>query len=326
MNVLVTGANGLLGHHVVMELLKNQHVVHILVRSKQKIYFDLNSITLFEGDFTDTECLTRAAVGCEAIIHIAAVTDTRLLHADDYRTVNVKGVAQIIQVANKSDIRKIVYISSANTVGYGTEQQLADERFTIQYPFTESFYAQSKSEAEKIVIEASQKPEQHNVIINPTFMLGAYDTKPGSGKLLLIGYKQKVLFIPKGGKNFVDVRKVAIAACNALTLGRNGERYLASGINLSFKEYYTLQKQVGNYSQKIFVLPDFLLVLIGVTGDVLRKAGIKTEVCSMNLRQLMIHEYYSNKKAKTELNLPDTNLKVVIKETIDWFTMMKYIK
>jgi len=150
-------------------------------------------------------------------------------------------------------------------------------------------------------------------------MLGEYDTKPGSGKLLLIGYKRKLMFIPKGGKNFVAAHDVAIAVCNALTMGRNGERYLASGINLSFKEYYTLQKQVGEYEQKIIEIPDFLLKFIGKTGDIIRKFGIKTDLCSMNIRQLLIREYYSNHKAKTELKIPETELKGSIKEAIEWF-------
>jgi len=315
----VTGANGLLGHHVVMELLNRQHTVHIIVRSRQRIYFDISSTKVFEGNFTDYTCLSGAAQGCDAIIHIAAVTAVDFIRLEDYRAINVAGVATIIQVANELDITRMVYISSANTVGFGNEQRAGDERLTIQFPFTESFYAQSKAEAEQLMIEASRKPDQHVVIINPSFMLGAYDTKPGSGKLLLMGYKQSLMFIPKGGKNFVPVHDVAIAACNALTLGRNGERYLASGTNLSFKEYYTLQKQVGNYRQHIIELPGFLLLLMGIAGDFIRRLGIRTGLCTMNLRQLMIREYYSNHKAVTELNLPQSDIKTAVSEAIDWF-------
>jgi len=47
--------------------------------------------------------------------------------------------------------------------------------------------------------------------------------------------------------------------------------------------------------------------------------GITTELCSMNLRQLIIREFYSNAKAKSELKLPQTDLKIAIKEAIDWF-------
>src|ERR1035437_5741387 len=319
MNVLVTGANGLLGHHVVMELLKKRHTVRIIVRSIENIYFDLNLIKVFTGSFTDYDCLKSAASGADAIIHIAAVTETNLLHYENYQKINTEGTAQINRIANELTINRIVYISTANTIGYGTEQQPADECFKIEYPFTASFYAQSKSASEILIAEVSRKANQHSIIINPTFMLGEYDTKPGSGKLLLMGYKRKLMFIPKGGKNFVAAHNVAVAVCNALTMGRNGERYLASGINLSFKEYYTLQKQVGKYDQKIIEIPDFLLKFIGKTGDIIRKFGIKTDLCSMNIRQLLIREYYSNHKAKTELKLPETELKRSIKEAIEWF-------
>jgi nucleoside-diphosphate-sugar epimerase len=319
MNVLVTGSNGFLGHHVVMELLKRQHHANLIVRNKQKISFDLGSVTLFEGNFTDYTDLRQAASGCDAIIHIAADTATNLLHLEDYQTINVTGTAQVIQVAKELNIRNIVYISSSNTVGYGAEQLPGDERLAIQYPFTTSFYAQSKAESEELMKEASKEPGQHVVIINPSFMIGSNDSKPGSGKLILMGYKRRLMFTPKGGKNFVPVSNVAVVACNAITMGRNGERYLASGINLTFKEFYSLQKQEGNYKQLIIGIPDFLLLIVGILGDLIRKSGIKTDLCTMNLRQLMIRENYNNQKAKTELDLPESDIPVAVKEAIDWF-------
>ena len=319
MKILVTGANGLLGHRVVMELLKRNISVKIIVRSTRNIYFDLSLVEIFEGNFSNYKQLKAAAEGCDAIIHIAAVTATDLIHYEDYRKINVEGVAQILKVADEIDIKNLVYVSSSNTIGFGTEQQLADERFDIQNPFSKSFYAQSKVESEKLVVETSGKENRHFVIINPTFMIGAYDPKPSSGKLMLMGYKRWLMFTPKGGKNFVPVQDVAVAVCNALTQGKNGERYLASGVNLSFKEFYNLQKKIVGYKQYTIEIPDSLLFLIGKMGDLLRKMGIKTEICSMNLNQLKIREYYSNKKAKTDLNLPETDLKIAIKEAIDWF-------
>jgi len=325
MNVLVTGANGLLGHHVVMELLKKQHAVHSIVRSRQHIHFDASRVTLFEGNFTEYQSLYRAAQGCEAIIHIAAVTQTDLLHPEEYNTVNVDGVAQVLKVASDLNIHRIVYISSSNTIGFGSEQQPADECFTIEYPFTDSFYAQSKVKAEQIMREASTRANQHCIIINPTFILGDYDSKPSSGKLLIMGYKRKIMLIPGGGKNFVSVRSVAIAVCNALILGQNGERYLASGVNMSFREYYTLLQQVGGYRQLLIELPDVVLNVIGKVGDAVRRFGIRTDLCTMNLRQLMIREYYSNTKASTTLKLPQTDVKITVKQAIDWFKKQNVI-
>jgi len=319
MKVLVTGANGLLGHHVVFELLKRNFSVRIIVRNLKNIYFDLNLVEVFDGDFSIYENLKIAAQNCDAIIHIAAITATNLLQYDEYKRINVDATAMLIKVANELNINRIIYISSSNTIGYGSENALGDERFDIHYPFTNSFYARSKVESEKLIIKASKTGDKHFIIINPTFMIGTFDTKPTSGKLMLMGYKKRILFLPKGGKSFVSTNAVASSICNALTQGKNGERYLASGLNLSFKEFYKIQKTVCNYKQMNILLPNFLLVFIGKVGDLFRKTGIKTDICSMNISQLLIQEYYSNQKATKELNLPQTDLKIAIKEAIEWF-------
>ena len=319
MKVLVTGANGLLGHQVVFILQKMNLEVNIIVRSTKNIHFDIKSVEVFEGNFNHYQTLKTAAEGCDAIIHIAAVTATDLLLYEDYSQINVDASAQLIRVANELNINKLLYVSTANTIGFGAEYKLATENDLIQFPFSESFYAQSKAEAEKLFVEASLLPNRHVIIINPTFMIGAYDAKPSSGKLMLMGYRKPLMFTPKGGKNFVPVSDVATAICNALTHGRNGQRYLAAGKNLSFKEFYTLQKQMGNYKQTVIQLPDFLLLVIGKIGDLVRKCGAKTELCSMNLRQLIVREYYSNEKAKAELFMPQTDLGIAISEAICWF-------
>jgi Nucleoside-diphosphate-sugar epimerases len=323
MKVLVTGANGLLGHHVVFQLLEMKYEVNIIVRSKKKIFFDLNRVDVIEGNFYSYETLKMAAKDCDAIIHIAAVTATNLLHYEDYRKINVDASAQIIQIANELKINRMVFVSSANTIGYGTKNQFANESFAIQYPFSESFYARSKAEAEQLFTEASLLPDRHVIIINPTFMIGAFDTRPSSGKLMLMGFKKPIMFTPGGGKNFVAADAVARTVCNALLQGKNGERYLASGENLSFSEFYTLQKEIAGYRQFIIQIPDFLLIIIGKAGDIFRRLGIKTEISSMNLRQLIIREYYSNEKAKDALSLPATDLKASISKALAWFTEQK---
>jgi nucleoside-diphosphate-sugar epimerase len=319
MRVLVTGANGLLGHHVVFELLKNKHDVHIIVRSTRNIHFETHSVIVFEGNFSHYETLKNAAVGCDAIIHIAAVTATDLLHYEDYSKINVDASAQIIKVANELNIKRMVFVSTTNTIGFGTANELADESAAIEYPFSKSFYAQSKSEAEQLFVEASLLPDRHVIIIHPSFLIGAYDTKPSSGKLMLMAYKKRLMFAPRGGKNFVAASDVASAVCNALTQGKNGQRYLATGINLSFRQFYELQKHAASYKQMLIGIPEFLLIMIGYTGDLLRKVGIKTEMCSMNLRQLMVREYYSNAKAKAELSMPETEIDQAINEALEWF-------
>ncbi len=84
MKFLVTGANGLLGHNVVSELLKRHYQVRIIVRSSQNIYFDLSAVEVFFGNFSVHQTLKEAADGCDAILHIAAVTSINIICYEDY--------------------------------------------------------------------------------------------------------------------------------------------------------------------------------------------------------------------------------------------------
>lgn len=122
------------------------------------------------------------------------------------------------------------------------------------------------------------------------------------------------------------VKDVAIACCNALTMGKSGERYLTSGVNLSFKEYFKIQQKVGAYKQKIIIVPAFLLRIIALSGDLLRIFKLKVSFCSRNINQLLIREYYTNSRAKTDLLLPETPLDLAIGEALNWFVKAGYIK
>jgi len=324
MKILVTGANGLLGHHVVMELINRGHEIRIIVRSTQKIDFELSWVEVVTGNFTDKETIYQAAKNCDAIIHIAATTDTDLLNYREYQLINVDATKQLIDVATALSIRNMVFVSTANTIGYGNKKNPADERSPIQHPFIKSDYAKSKLEAEMLFADYAKN--NHAIIINPTFMLGSHDTKPNSGKLVIMGYKKRFLFLPDGGKNFIHVKDVAVACCNALTMGKSGERYLAAGVNLSFKKYFKLQRRVGEYKQKIMIVPTFFLKMIAFLGDMLRFFNIKASFCSRNINQLLIREYYTNVKARNDLLLPEFPLESAIKDALNWFIKVDYIK
>ena len=91
------------------------------------------------------------------------------------------------------------------------------------------------------------------------------------------------------------------AAANALTMGTSGERYLLTGEEMSLRDFYALQADTCGYSQRILVLPDWLVALAGRVGDLLRWMGIRTQLSTRNVRQLMVMEYYSSSKAQREL-------------------------
>lgn len=324
MIVLLLGGNGLLGHNVLNQLLQQGHEVHALLRNPAALLLDKfhnkENLKIFQGSILDDNDLEKAADGCDGIINCAGVTDMSLLRYDDYLPVNKDVCRRLISLMERLQISKLVHTSTANTIGYGRPGQKADEHADMQSPFAESFYAQSKREGELLLQEAARiHRDWHIVIVNPGFMVGAYDTKPSSGALLLAGYRKPVMFAPKGGKSFVHVADAAVAIVNGLTRGQHGDRYLLTGENLSLKEFYLLQKEVCDYGQLLVSVPNWLLGVAGFFGDIVRMLGVRTQVSTRNVRQLMAEEYYDNTHACSDLAMPKTLVKFAIEDFFKWY-------
>ncbi|HEY9222514.1 MAG TPA: NAD-dependent epimerase/dehydratase family protein [Lutibacter sp.] len=98
-----------------------------------------------------------------------------------------------------------------------------------------SLYTKSKLEAENYLLQNTDKIEI--IVINPSFMLGAYDSKPSSGKIILMARKKKIIFYPSGGKNFVHVKDASAGIISCLEKGKNGEKYFIANKNLTYAEF-----------------------------------------------------------------------------------------
>ena len=321
MRVLLLGASGLLGHNVLRRLLDEGHAVRVLVRRPDAVQLRGGTWETVTGSLTDFATLLGVAADCDAIVNCAGVTDMSLLHREDYRAVNTMLCAKLLEVMKRLGIRTLVHASTVNTIGYGTADRPADEREPMRAPFTESYYAESKREGEWLLTEwARRNPEWHVVVVNPGYMIGPMDVKPSSGRLLLAGYRRPLMFAPRGGKAFVDVRDVAAAMTAALTRGVNGERYIAVNSREchTIKELYECQARVMGYRQRVVELPDGLLAVAGRVGDVLRRCGVRTELSTRNVRQLMVREYYDNSHAVSDLSMPQTPLEQSIRDFYEW--------
>ena len=194
----------------------------------------------------------------------------------------------------------------------------------MQPPFKGSFYADSKAEGERIILSAATG-RRHVIVVNPGYMLGPYDVKPSSGQMLLAAFRKPLMVAPKGGKAFVHVDDVAQAMVAALTQGTNGSRYIVVNDKgmLMIKQLYELQAHVCGYRQKVLTCPDFVLEATGKVGDLLRWMGVKTQVSSRNIKQLLVREYFDNHHALCDLQLNPTSIEQSIK---DFYEYRKKVK
>ncbi|MBP5527681.1 MAG: NAD-dependent epimerase/dehydratase family protein [Bacteroidales bacterium] len=321
MKVLLLGATGLLGHNVLQRLTATGHQVVAVVRRRGALHIETPDTKVIEGDITNPDTVVAAAEGCDAIVNCAGVTDMSLLHQKDYAAVNVNLCHTLVTAMNTHGIRRLVHASTVNTIGYGSADHPADEQEAVKPPFDSSYYAISKRQGEEILLKAAAaKPDWHVVVVNPGYMIGPMDVKPSSGRMLLLAYRKSLMFAPRGGKSFVDVRDVAAAMVNALTMGQNGQRYIAVSTHghLTIKELYQLQARVMGYRQRVVTVSNGLLLAAGKAGDVVRSLGIRTELSSCNVRQLMVQEYYDNGHAVAELAMPETDIEQSIRDFHSW--------
>ena len=321
MKVLLLGASGLLGHNVLQRLVAEGHQVRALVRRADSICLIPCDVDIRIGSPLDQATLAAAAEGCDAVVNCTGITDMSLLHREDYMPVNRDLCRMLVGLLETHGISILVHTSSVNTIGHGSPARSADEDEPMRPPFTDSWYADSKLQGERIVLDAArQHPARHIIVVNAGFMVGPWDVKPSSGRLLLAGYRRRLMVAPSGGKSFVYVGDVAQAIVNALTMGRSGQRYIAVNSTEchSIKDLYRMQAQVMGYRQKVLVLPDLLLQVAGSMGDALRALGIRTELSTRNVRQLMVGEYYTADRAVADLHMPQTPLPEAIRQFHRW--------
>ncbi len=150
-------------------------------------------------------------------------------------------------------------------------------------------------------------------------MLGAFDTKPSSGRIILMGLHKKIIFYPPGGKNFVYVQDVAQTIIKAIMYGKNGEKYIACNANMSYKDFFQMLNKINHQNPVMIKVPGFLLSTAGIIGDFLRLLNVKTDLCSVNMQSLCIENYYTNQKSVTELQVEYQPIEKAIQEASDYF-------
>jgi nucleoside-diphosphate-sugar epimerase len=318
--VFVTGANSLLGTNLIHHLLDRGYLVKGLIRDKSRYKGKVSTnLQWIVGDlFND---FTRELEDVDYVVHIAAITCQNMLYYTDYLKVNVHATAQLYHAAARCHVKKFVFVSTANTVGYGTLDHPGSEIIPIRAPFNHSLYAKSKKEAEEYLL--SQKTRMETVIVNPTFMLGAYDTKPSSGKIILLGWRRKVIFYPPGGKNFVHVEDVAEGIIKCLEKGQNGEKYILAGDNLSYQDFFRKLNVAANQNPVMIKIPPFILRGTGRMGELLRRIGIQSNLSLANMRILCISNFYTSQKSVTELGMHYRPIDLAITDALIYFSKVK---
>lgn len=234
--VLLTGASGFLGIHVLQRLLEEGHSVRAFVRAPTKLRDHLRllgvdpddqALEIATGDMTDRAAVKEAAAGCGGAIHAAATFSYRRRDAERMLRENTVGTSTVLDAAIDAGCTGIVHVSSIAALlrpGATLDHQ-------SPLGLTLGPYTHSKMESERAARER-QGAGAPVAIVNPGAILGPHDPYLGeSNEVVRDILRGRLPTWPRGGMQWVDVRDTAEVVVAAL--GRPGRRYLVPGTTVT---------------------------------------------------------------------------------------------
>jgi dihydroflavonol-4-reductase len=225
--ILVTGATGFLGRHVVAALAGRP--VRALVRQPTSSL----PVEQVVGDVLDPASLAEAARGAEVVVHLAGLVSRDPDDAGALMRLHVDGTRNVLAAAH--DAERVIVASSSGTTAVSREPEPipTEERpHAIELVRGWPYYL-SKIYQEQVAME-----DPRAVLLLPSLLLGPGDDRGSSTDDVLRFLRRKLPYLPTGGVSFVDVRDAAAATVAAIDRGRSGERYFLGGPNWTFDTFF----------------------------------------------------------------------------------------
>ncbi len=261
--ILVTGATGFLGQHVVAALREQGREVVALVRTPDSV--DARRVaklgaTLVRGDVLDGDSVEAALQqnpGCEAVLHCAGKVSRDGADAIAMTKVNVGGVETTLAACKRAGVRRAVVASTSGTIGVGTDPDfVADENSPPPLEIINKWpYYRSKYYGEQIAL-GQNADDFEVVIVNPALLLGPGDHHGSSTEDVRRALEQRMPLVPSGGYAFVDARDAAAGMLLALDKGQPGKRYLLVSCNCPIRTFFSRVARVAGLDGPVFALPD----------------------------------------------------------------------
>jgi dihydroflavonol-4-reductase len=246
--VLVTGASGFLGGHLVKRLSLDGCSIRALYHRTPPSH-ELTShvgVEWMQVDLLDVYQLEDALAGISHVYHCAAIIS---FHQVDHAAMlhfNVEATANVVNASLNAGVEKLVYVSSIAAIGTGANQgsKMTNEDEPWGEAEYKTAYGLSKHLAE-IEVWRGYGEGLSTVIVNPGVILGEGDWTKGSSELMTIAWDQ-FPFYTKGVTAWVDVHDVVTAMVALMAAPIEGERFVLSEDNYSYQDVLTMMAKALN--------------------------------------------------------------------------------
>ena len=333
--IFITGCTGLVGSHLVSEIVKRQRTtdngqqtlstIKLLCRKNSDLsllnnvlkrygFNEIpNNIEFIYGDVMDYDILEEAMKDVDEVYHCAAVVSFDPSDKGSLMRVNVEGTKNMVNAALYCGVKKFCHVSSIAALGRALEGEPIDEESPWTQSKNNSIYSISKHKSEMEVWRGIAEGLDAT-IVNPSLILGAGRWNTSSCELFTTIAKG-FPFYTEGVNGFVDVKDVVRAMIMLMENNKFGQRYCLNGALISYKELFSLMadnfKVKAPYIKVGKTLSKIAWRVFWILGKLQRKKPLITKETARTATR--IYSYSSNKIVK-DLNFKFTPIEESIKE------------
>ena len=303
MKILVTGATGFIGSHIVRQLLEAGHdSIRILRRehSKLDLLGDASAqVEHFVGNMMDQESVLEAMQGVSVVFHAAAVVN---LESERGRSATRTGTRCIVNAALQTGVDRLIHTSSIAALGRSDDPERPTTETTQWQPgIPNTAYSVAKHEAELEVFRGIAEGLDA-VMVNPSVVFGTGRKTENTSLIVAAMQAGRVFVYPAGGIGVVDVEDVAAGHIQAWQHGQSGERYILSSENLTWYEVLQTIADAFEVPPPRWRLHPAAAIWLGGVVEVASKLRRRSPVFSRTLARMNNRHWVgSNEKAVQDL-------------------------
>jgi len=173
-NVLVTGGGGYVGSVLIPKLLDHGYGVRVLdlFIYGEQVFDDVKenpNLELYKGDIRDQSLLRKILPGCDAVIHLACISNDPSFELDPElgKSINFDAFAPLVDISKENGVKRFIYASSSSVYGIKEEKNVTEELPLL--PLTD--YSKYKALCEEVLL-AKREPGFVTLILRPSTVCG----------------------------------------------------------------------------------------------------------------------------------------------------------
>lgn len=328
--VLVTGAAGFVGSHLVENLVRCGYQVVGTVFDQDKVNHlepwvrSHKSVELLTGDIRSADFVGRAVRGCSEVYHLAATLNAPGVKSEEFHSTNVVGTRNVMDAALDAGVRKVVVTSTIACLKDSAER--VDETHLAAGVF-DGDYALTKYKAEKVAFEYGCRGIEVTVV-NPTIVYGPRETHT-LGQIFRNYLEPPVRFVsfPDSVLNLIFVDDAVEGFVLAMEKGKSGHRYILGGPEISLGEFVALLDTVSGVRKPVVTLPNFALDLgVRVLDPLMNLVGRHSPILPAQVRAMRRGTAVDISKSLGELGVPQRPIIEGVKKSLEWYKRTGYIQ